>query len=765
MLKFNHIVLSALFISLSNFYTYATELDTFKIQANGPLEFCEGDKVILSAPLECDSYVWSNGETTQSIEVRKSGDYFVTVFNHKGNGQSITSEPVKVTVYPALQVSIISSCSPIICLGDSLILYAISDKSYKYQWSNGEEGNLLVVKKSGKYSVTVTDKNGCKGFAEFEVKSFQKNSSYITSSNNKNSISEGETIKLTVYPNGLKYKWNTGDTTQSISISNYGRYCVVTYIDCDKPCKDTVCINISKKDFPDIKITPSKDPTKNNGRDSIINNGRDTIIKNPNDPSKSDTIKFNSPTSKVITICLGDSIFLIATSGFDKYLWNTGETTRIIKVKKIGIYTVVGTNNNGFSATDKFEVKQTDKQTLGVTQIGENNFCVGGSTRLEAASGFEKYKWNTGDTTRSIIVIASGAYQVSAFVGECELKSDSIKINVLPKPDYKITAPDGIRVCIGTQNTLSIKIQNRLNAIQKFYIKDKLSDRFNINVNEIVVLPNSESRVVSGFDATNAELNRTYNSSFTIIDECGKEEIAKVSATVYDVDFNLNLINKDTIARKPGVERTLFITTKNLNRNYNFSNNDTIFVTLKNEVSTLELKKVTSNCGTNSFSYNKKTGISEIRFIGGCGLIPDTLASLTFETAIGITLSPEVKIEKVYSNNSCFNFSTNPVIIDLLPYDCEIRTVNIKYSYPILKSVTSNNNNFFTIKFSLQAASNLDLFLSDIYGNKEYLFKNLKFNEGDFEITKNLDKVSNGLYFISIKNNFGASTLPVIISK
>jgi hypothetical protein len=72
-------------------------LPTAVITANGPTTLCSGGSVILTAS-EGSSYLWSNGATTQSINVSSTGSYFVTVTT---NGCSTTSSATNVTVNTA----------------------------------------------------------------------------------------------------------------------------------------------------------------------------------------------------------------------------------------------------------------------------------------------------------------------------------------------------------------------------------------------------------------------------------------------------------------------------------------------------------------------------------------------------------------------------------------------------------------------------------------------------------------------------------------
>jgi len=69
------------------------------IELSSPNGFCEGGSVILTAS-EAESYLWSDGSTTQSVEISENGEYTVTV---PGFCQSFTSEVynLELNIYEA----------------------------------------------------------------------------------------------------------------------------------------------------------------------------------------------------------------------------------------------------------------------------------------------------------------------------------------------------------------------------------------------------------------------------------------------------------------------------------------------------------------------------------------------------------------------------------------------------------------------------------------------------------------------------------------
>jgi len=128
------------------------------VLASGPLNFCDGASVTLDAGAGYGTYLWSNGETTQTIVVQISGTYTVMVTSNSGCGGNQSSTPIVVTVYPGVFATVTA---------DGNILH--SSPALTYQWYfngnpiNGATNQTYDAMQtgSGNYSVFVTDENGC----------------------------------------------------------------------------------------------------------------------------------------------------------------------------------------------------------------------------------------------------------------------------------------------------------------------------------------------------------------------------------------------------------------------------------------------------------------------------------------------------------------------------------------------------------------------------------------------------------------------------
>src|SRR5205085_2872928 len=125
------------------------------IAASGPLTFCQGGSVTLSANAGAGlTYLWSNNATTSSITVNSTGNYTVIVTG--GSGCSAVSPLTAVTVNTAT-ATITNSGNNLICQGDSVQLSANAGSNYL--WSNGTTSQSIYVNQNGIFTVTVTNLN------------------------------------------------------------------------------------------------------------------------------------------------------------------------------------------------------------------------------------------------------------------------------------------------------------------------------------------------------------------------------------------------------------------------------------------------------------------------------------------------------------------------------------------------------------------------------------------------------------------------------
>ncbi len=125
------------------------------ISASGSTTICAGESVTLHVVNTYTTYSWSNGGSTQNINVTTQGSYSVTVTN--GSGCSAASSATTVTVNPAPATPGISK------KGDTLLCSVTADS---YQWYRnsalltGATNNYYLPTQGGDYTVTITE-GGC----------------------------------------------------------------------------------------------------------------------------------------------------------------------------------------------------------------------------------------------------------------------------------------------------------------------------------------------------------------------------------------------------------------------------------------------------------------------------------------------------------------------------------------------------------------------------------------------------------------------------
>ena len=183
------------------------------ITPGGPTVFCSGQSVSLTSTQQ--SYLWSTGQTSQSITVSNSNTYSITPTDPTG---CIDTASITVTVTPGPTVTIVPASSLDLCAGDSVTLDAQAGFA-TYLWNTGETTQTISANLSQSYSVTVSDAIGCLGSNAITVNVAPPITSSVVSTDltcNGMMTPDGQ---ATVTPAGgygsYTYSWSTGQTGAS----------------------------------------------------------------------------------------------------------------------------------------------------------------------------------------------------------------------------------------------------------------------------------------------------------------------------------------------------------------------------------------------------------------------------------------------------------------------------------------------------------------------------------------------------------------------
>lgn len=333
----------------------------------GPNQTQCGGSVMLDAGNPGASYLWNTSATTQQITVTSTGVYSVTVTDLNGCTAS-ASVTVTINALPAVALGPdITQC------GGSVNLNAGNPGS-GYLWSTAATTQQIMVNTSGSYSVVVTDVNGCSNADTINV---TINALPIVNLGNDTTLC-GDSLILDAGNPGSNYAWNTSATTQQISVTVSGVYSVtVTDIN---GCSATDLINVN-------------------------------ISQNPVADAGIDT-----------TICLGNSITLIAQPGFSAYEWTDGIITsnqQFITVAPAQTTTYILTvwNSSGCYDSDTITVTvitaPTPSFTFNITSLNNVSF-----TNTSVTPPFSSV-WDFGDgspfssvTNPTHVYANNGSYNV-----------------------------------------------------------------------------------------------------------------------------------------------------------------------------------------------------------------------------------------------------------------------------------------------------------------------------------------------------------------
>ncbi|MBI1305428.1 MAG: T9SS type A sorting domain-containing protein [Bacteroidetes bacterium] len=111
-----------------------------------------------------------------------------------------------------------------------------------------------------------------------------------------------------------------------------------------------------------------------------------------------------SPNGKAV-ICSNDSLKLEAASGYAKYVWSTGNTTRFEVAKKGGWYYCIAADAKGNIYADSIYITSLTPKTLKVSTIPSSaSICAGDSMVIEVNMGFKSYAWNNGSKDRRLVI-------------------------------------------------------------------------------------------------------------------------------------------------------------------------------------------------------------------------------------------------------------------------------------------------------------------------------------------------------------------------
>lgn len=343
-------------------------------QLGSDLQVC--GHTILDAGYPGCSYLWNNGETSQTKEVTSSGTFAVHVTDLN---QCSGSDTIVVTV---LDPPIVNAGSDtVLCNSAMGLLLNCSGNAPYYLWNTGVSGASAPVSVSGYYWVDATGSNGCKA-SDTVMVSFLRTPTVELGAD----LASCKPVVLDAKNAGCSFLWSDGDTRQWRDVSASGWYSVVA--------SDTLTGCLAS-DSVKITIHPAV----------VVQLGSDT------------------------TFCSGQPIVLNAGNSGSFFSWVDGSQSQSVSVSGSGFYGVVVTDMNGCSGSDYINVGMVQSPTV---DLGAPVRFICGETPVLLQSTFsEGNVWATsyGEIGRgkSVEVEATGKVWLTVYKGAC-LAADTVMV-------------------------------------------------------------------------------------------------------------------------------------------------------------------------------------------------------------------------------------------------------------------------------------------------------------------------------------------------
>jgi|GEM_PF-2237761 len=424
-------------------------------------------------------YLWSTGDTTQSISV--SPAQTTTYYISAGFMNTTCMDSIVITIEDPAPVFLGNDTT--LCLGQAHVLHAGNNFS-TYLWSDGSTASSLSVQNNGTYWLKATSAAGCIRTDTIQL-SFQVIQSDILEDT---LLCQGSTASInpgSVYTNHL---WSTGDVGPAILVNQPGSYwlqakspggCIVA--DTFSVALDSLNLSISGFSNPSCAenldgwiltstaagLLPytyawNTSPVQTSANATSL--GAGTFIVSVTDALgclKTTSQSLAAPMPVVVslgpdtTLCEGDTIILQTQQSFAAYLWSDGSFNSTLTVSAQADYWVKGSLANGCSGYDTVHVLL---KPLPVLVINPDNpvICAGESITFTAGSDIPgtTFSWSNGANGSSLQLnpTASGNISVVGIANDCmDSTMTSFTVNVLPIITINPLNPE---LCLGDTITL-----------------------------------------------------------------------------------------------------------------------------------------------------------------------------------------------------------------------------------------------------------------------------------------------------------------------
>ncbi|MBW8050471.1 MAG: T9SS type A sorting domain-containing protein [Cytophagales bacterium] len=402
------------------------------------------------------TYLWSTGDTTDSISGLAAGSYWVSVTDSLGCN---VSDTISITEPDSLSVSFTvtnATCNGV-CDGAATAIVSGGTPPYTYLW---DDPSMPVTQTfpnlcAGTYSVTITDSNGCTATGSVTISTL-----YIltigTANTNASCIAVCNGTATGIGFGGTEpysYLWDDPSSQTTATATNL---CAGTYnvaVTDSIGCLEIATVTVISTPEMILAITPT-DATCGNSdgsasvavtfgtlpytyswssgdtlpdADSLASGIYVVTVTDDNGCSNFEIAIISDNNGPVITVvaanditCNGgsDGSIAVSVSGGTApftYQWSNGSTGQVITGLVAGPYELTVTDSTGCIANKSVTLTQPDPFLFTVTTTDANCGNNTGSATVSISGGVSPYiyQWGTGGTDSTEDSLTAGVYTVS----------------------------------------------------------------------------------------------------------------------------------------------------------------------------------------------------------------------------------------------------------------------------------------------------------------------------------------------------------------
>ena len=450
--------------------------DEGEVNLGDDIEICSGGEATLGLSGIFDSAIWSDGSTGGTLQVSPTSTTTYSVTAQFGACE-VTDE---ITVNVVNQINLDLGSDIAICGGQEVEL--TGNVGGTYEWNTGFTGDILTVMptETTLYTATVTS-GSCTAVGSINV--------IVENLANVNIIGDevicnDEEVTIQAMGSQGDYLWNTGQTTQSITLRPFAGEEYSVTVTTSTGC--TAADDITFSSFEDGTVSLGQDLEICIGGEATLsldgnfdniewstNSNAPTITVSPTETTNysvtankgnctiSDVITVNVVQSldldlgSDITICSGQEVSLEAWIAGD-YVWSTNESAPTINVSPNETTTYTATVTSG-SCTDTDDITVIVENIAFAEIVSDSIFCSGETITLTADGTPGLYEWNTGATGTSTTFTPTDntVYSVTVTTDTGCQFSDEITARSF-ESNY-IDLGEDITSCVGEAITLSFE--------------------------------------------------------------------------------------------------------------------------------------------------------------------------------------------------------------------------------------------------------------------------------------------------------------------